>query len=61
MESIDNEIARHVGAEKEETKKMKQALENQERLAAVAVSANMFTTETRSEVVLAHVQMLGLQ
>ena len=31
VESIDTEIARHVGAEKEETNKMKQALEKQER------------------------------
>ena len=31
VESIDSEIARHVAAEKEETEKMRRAMENQER------------------------------
>lgn len=41
VESIDSEIAHHVGAEKEETEKMKEAMENQER--SVGFSLLYFT------------------
>ena len=38
VESIDSEIARQVAVEKEETARMKQAMENQEKLVLCGIS-----------------------